>query len=92
MVALMAKFVSSHRSPAMPRSSRNPSPNRPPDLSASHPSSDGIGVDASLGAVDRLYILGTRGRDGRGVYEKSVVVCNPIALHRLVGLGGVCMG
>jgi hypothetical protein len=29
MVALMAKFVSSHRSPAMPRSSRNPSPNRP---------------------------------------------------------------
>lgn len=64
MVALMAKFVSISRSIGNPRSSRNENPNRRPDLSASYPPSDGIGVDASLGAIGRLYILETRGGDG----------------------------
>jgi hypothetical protein len=71
MVALMAKFVSIHRSMASPLSSRKPSPDRPPDLSASFPLSDGNGGDASLGAIDRLYISELRGRHGRGLYESG---------------------
>jgi hypothetical protein len=94
MVALMAKFVSIHRSAAAsPDRNRNRSPNRRPDLSASPPRSDGIGVDASLGAVDRLYIMETRGRDGKGVYERSMALCGGfIASRGLMRRAEVCMG
>jgi len=92
MVALMAKFVSIHRSAATPDRNRNRNPNCRPDLSASPPRSDGIGVDASLGAVDRLYIMETRGRDGKGVYERSIARCGFIASRGLMRRAEVCMG
>ena len=72
MVALMAKFVSV--STVAWRASRRAGIGvltAHPDLSASFPLFGGIGGDASLGAVVRLYISESRGRDGRGVYERG---------------------
>lgn len=95
MVALMAKFVS-----ILCRASKIPGGGVSktgvltgiPDLNASHPCSDGSGVDASLGAIDRLYISETGGGVGRGVYERFIVLCDLIASHRLMRRAEVCMG
>jgi hypothetical protein len=90
MVALMAKFVSIHRSIArLDRTGTRvlTATTRPKRISSTL---GGIGVDASLGAIDGLYISGTRGRDGRGVYETIMVVCGLIASHRLVRRAGRC--
>lgn len=92
MVALMAKFVSIIRSMAVLDRYRNPSADWRPDLSVSPPHSEGIGVDASLGAIERLYIMGIGGRDGKGLYERLVVLCGLIASHGLMRRAEACMG
>jgi F-type H+-transporting ATPase subunit c len=93
MVALMAKFVSIIRR-SIAVSDRKPDSGADcrPDLSVSPPRSDGIGVDASLGAIERLYIMGIGGRDGKGVYERLIVPCDLIASHGLMRQAEACMG